>query len=382
MRRYLFLILVFLSSIFIYLQAHGQSDFLNQTSSSSGSVVISSSGSPCDVELSKTITNISYPNGCNSGGANITCCPLSQLGMGFITYGDTLGDDLNDLIVSWTVDCSSKKVTFTGSGESACTAQATTLCGDVSNTGGSPKTCNLPSGSVCCSSTSSSSSGATLSTKTIYIIVDGPGACTRFIATTDPITGIVSVSPTENSITKIDGHIVGIGMGEGINCPGPLGHYHGTLGGQADPNPGNCGWGHVTEIENVSHRLADISYAIQTESLVLIDIEKEPPDYKQALFHAHSAAADLDDLRKIIRNPMETKIGAGKAKAISDKLGKAVKDDKSVADALTPLPTKRDLNIDTAIAIKINKTLMIKQEACTILIDAEAKAAAMTAMGE
>ncbi len=300
--------------------------------------------------------------------------------MGFITYGDTLGDDLNDLIISWTVDCSSKKVTFTGSGESACFGQATTLCGDVTNMGGAPKLCDLPSSSVCCSGavpTSSSSSGSTADATTIYIIVDGPGACTRFIATTDPITGIVSASPTNNSITKADGHIVGIGTGEGMNCPGPLGHYNGTLGGQADPNPEACGWGHVTELKNVSRRLTDISDAIQTESLILIDIGKEPPDYKEALSSAHSVAADLDEIRKIIRNPMETNIGAGKSKAISDKLGKAMKDDKSVADTLTPPPAKRDTNVDTAVTIKINKALMIKQEACRILINAEAMAAAM-----
>ncbi|MBI3591574.1 MAG: hypothetical protein HY094_09400 [Candidatus Melainabacteria bacterium] len=152
MKRYLFLILVFLSSIIFFLRAQGQTDFLNQTSSSSGSLATSSSssGSQCDIELSKTITNVSYPNGCTVEGKNITCCPLSQLGVGFITYGDSLGDDLNDLIVSWTVDCSSKKVTFTGSGESACLATATTLCGEVNNMDSSPKICNLPSSSVCC----------------------------------------------------------------------------------------------------------------------------------------------------------------------------------------------------------------------------------------
>lgn len=178
MKRYLLLILAFLSSLIFYLQAYGQTNVLNQattssssgssvSSSSSGSIASSSSGSSCDIELSMTITNVSYPNGCNVGVV-VTCCPLSQLGAGFITYGDSLGDDLNDLIISWTVDCTSKKVTFTGSGQSDCFAQATTICGNVSNKNGTPQTCNLSSNSVCCPgvlpSTSSSSSSGSLTT--------------------------------------------------------------------------------------------------------------------------------------------------------------------------------------------------------------------------
>lgn len=162
MKRYQFFILVLLLSLVCFPQAKGQtssSSGSTATSSSSGSTTTSSSGSPCDVELSKTITNVSYPNGCNVGVV-VTCCPLSQVGMGFITYGDSLGDDLNDLIVSWSIDCTGKKVTFTGSGQSDCLAQATTLCGNVVNKGGSQVTCNLPSTSVCCLAASSSSSGA------------------------------------------------------------------------------------------------------------------------------------------------------------------------------------------------------------------------------
>ncbi|GEM_PF-7078137 len=229
-----------------------------------------------------------------------------------------------------------------------------------------------PGSSTTSSGTATGSGGAT-----VYVIVDGPGTGTQISTTTDPTTGMVVAGSSSNPATKADGHVGGIGVGEGMNCPGPLGHYHGTLNGQADPDPGNCGWGHVTELKSVSRRLGDISFAIQDEFLILVDIGKEPPDYKQALLHAHSVAADLGDLRKTIRNPMEVNIGAGKAKAISDKLGKAMKDDKSVADILTPAPTKRDTNVDTAVTIKLDKAFMAKQDAFMLLNDAEAAKAAM-----
>ena len=75
---------------------------------------------------------------------------------------------------------------------------------------------------------------------TAYVIVDGPGAGTQLSTTVDPNSGKPTAGAGTNPLTKADGHIGGIGVGEGMNCPGPLGHYHGTLRGQPDPDPEKC----------------------------------------------------------------------------------------------------------------------------------------------
>ena len=235
------------------------------------------------------------------------------------------------------------------------------------------------------STTSGSTSGAAPQpTITTYVIVDGPGAGTQLSTTTDATTGMVIAGPGNNSATNADGHIGGIGIGEGMNCPGPLGHYHGTLMGQPDPDPEHCGWGHVAALSATSDGTMGISNDYMKEVSIINLIEKEPPDYDGAANAADEAAMELSMVQDDIRDPSKNMIGPGMAMAISDKLGKAIKDDKFIVMTLSPLPTKRDAEKDAAITLKINNALKAKQEALMILTDAEAMAAAMAgmAMGE
>lgn len=229
----------------------------------------------------------------------------------------------------------------------------------------------------------SSTSSGTPSSLVNYVIVDGPGVGTQIDTVTDPTTGMVTASPKDNQVPGAEGHIGGIGVGEGMNCPGPLGHYHGTLMGVADPDPKNCGWGHVAEFTSLSQGLKNISNFILDETIIINKVNQDPPDYEGASEYADENIMDLSKVQDDIRNPEKTMIGSGKAKAVSDKLGKALKDDKFVLMTLTPLPTKRDPDKDAAINFKINNALMVKQEAFMILTEAEAMAAAMAgAMGE
>lgn len=214
-----------------------------------------------------------------------------------------------------------------------------------------------------------------------YIIVDGAGAGTTLFATVNEPTSILEA---DNPFTKANGHIGGIGEGEGMNCPGPLGHFHGTLRNSKDPAEDMCGWGHVAPADQVSAGIRAIARGVIDESLVISLIEKEPPDYDEAANAADQSAMNLSMLQDDIRNPSKTMIGKGKAHQISDKLGKAINADKFVIMTLNPLPEKRDPGKDAAITLKINNALMAKQDALMILTEAEAMAAAMaaTAMGE
>ena len=221
-------------------------------------------------------------------------------------------------------------------------------------------------------------SGAPAATMDTFIIVDGPGAGTQLSATTDE-TG-VKVVPEDNALTMGEGHIGGIGVGEGMNCPGPLGHYHGTLKGQPDPAPDNCGWGHVAKSSDTSTSVMGISDGYTTELSIIDLIEKEPPDYDGAANAADKSAMDLSMLQDDVRDPTKTMIGAGMAHKVSDQLEKAIKDDKFIVMILNPLPSKRDAEKDLAITLKVNNGLKAKQQALMILQDAEAMAAAMGAM--
>ena len=222
-----------------------------------------------------------------------------------------------------------------------------------------------------------SSGGPVAVERVIYIIVDGAGAGTALFTTADEPTLILEVN---NPLTKANGHIGGIGEGEGMNCPGPLGHFHGTLRNSKDPAEDMCGWGHVAPAEQVSAGVRAIANGIINESLVISLIEKEPPDYDRAANVADQSAMDLSMLQDDIRDPSKTMIGKGKAHQISDKLGKAINADKFIVMTLNPLPEKRDGEKDIAITLKINNALMAKQDALMILIEAEAMAA--MAMGE
>ncbi len=224
---------------------------------------------------------------------------------------------------------------------------------------------------------SSSSSGSTAAARTTYVIVDGPGAGTQLSTTVDPNTRKPTSAPKANGITKAEGHIGGIGVGEGMNCPGPLGHYHGTLRGQPDPAPEACGWGHVSVLSETSDGTMSISNNYTTEVSIINFIEMEPPDYDSAANAADNGAISLGLLQHDIRDPSKNMIGAGMAHKVSDQLGKAINADKFVDMILTPLPPKRDTEKDAAITLKINNALMAKQEALMILLDAEAMAAAM-----
>ncbi len=228
------------------------------------------------------------------------------------------------------------------------------------------------------------SGGAALpATMTTFVIVDGPGAGTQLGSTTDATTGMVIVDAMAgNQITNADGHIGGIGVGEGMNCPGPLGHYHGTLRGQPDPDPEKCGWGHVAALNDISEGTQEVSANYMREVSIIQFIEKEPPDYNGAANAADEAAMELSMLQDDIRDPDKTMIGKGMAHQASDKLGKAINADKFVVMTLSPLPPKRDSEKDAAITLKINNALKAKQEALMILFDAEAMAAAMAGIGE
>ncbi|GEM_PF-5363549 len=146
MKRFLLLVLIVVSLLFINLQAIGQS------SSSSGANPLPNTTLPtsCDSRLAGSITDPSYPNGCSVDGKSITCCPVKKHEKDAISFGDSLGDDLNDLTISYSVNCTTKKVTFTGGGESDCYGEANTLCGRVGN--GKSLSCDLSvvDYSVCC----------------------------------------------------------------------------------------------------------------------------------------------------------------------------------------------------------------------------------------
>ena len=232
-------------------------------------------------------------------------------------------------------------------------------------------------------STTSSGSGAPAApAATVYVIVDGPGAGTQLSTTVDTASGKPTATPNSNSLTKVDGHIGGIGVGEGMNCPGPLGHYHGTLKGQPDPDPEKCGWGHVAVLSQTSDGTMGISDSYTAETSIIDFIDKDPPDYDGAANAADKAAMDLSMLQDDIRDPSKNMIGPGMAHQVSDKLGKAIGADKFVVMTLIPLPKSRDVEKDTAIKLKINNALKAKQDALMILLDAEAMAAAMAdAMG-
>ena len=228
----------------------------------------------------------------------------------------------------------------------------------------------------------SSSSGSPVAVEIeTYIIVDGAGAGTVIHATADEPT---SISPANNPITKANGHIGGIGVGEGMNCPGPLGHFHGTLKDSKDPEEDMCGWGHVSPLSQVSGGVQGIASAILSESFIIHLIEKEPPDYDTAVKVANELVDNLSTLQSDFRDPLKSPIGRGKSHQISDKLGKAINADKFVVMTLNPLPEKRDSGKDAAITLKINNALMAKQEAFMIFTEAEAMAALMAgmAMGE
>ena len=222
-----------------------------------------------------------------------------------------------------------------------------------------------------------SSSGSTAVEIETYIIVDGAGAGTTIFATKDEPTSILEAN---NPFTKANGHIGGIGTGEGSNCPGPLGHFHGTLRSSSDPEEEKCGWGHAVLLSQASTGVRGIASGVSNESLIISLIEREPPDYDGAARAADQSAMDLSMLQGDIRDPSKTMIGKGKANQISDKLGKAINADKFVVMTLNPLPESRDTERDLAINLKINNALMAKQEALMILTDAEAMAAAMTGM--
>ena len=212
---------------------------------------------------------------------------------------------------------------------------------------------------------------------TAYLIVDGPGAGTQLSTTVDPNSGKPTADPKANSLTKAEGHIGGIGVGEGMNCPGPLGHYHGTLRGQPDPDSEKCGWGHVAVLSETSDGTMGISDNYTTEISIIDFIDKDPPDYDGAANAADKGAMDLSMLQDDIRDPSKNMIGAGMAHKASDQLGKAINADKFVVMTLSPLPKSRDGEKDIAIKLKINNALKAKQEALMILLDAEAMAAAM-----
>lgn len=236
------------------------------------------------------------------------------------------------------------------------------------------------------STTTGGSAGAVAPAMTeTYVIVDGPGAGTQLSTTVDPASGKPTATASGNSTTKAEGHIGGIGVGEGMNCPGPLGHYHGTLRSKPDPDPENCGWGHVDLLSSTSTGAMGISNDYMKEVSIIDFIEKEPPDYDGAANAADEAAMELSMLQDDIRDPSKTMIGPAMAQQVSEKLGKALKDDKFIVMTLSPLPTKRDAEKDAAITLKVNNALKAKQNALMILTDAEAMAAAMAAamgMGE
>ncbi len=199
-----------------------------------------------------------------------------------------------------------------------------------------------------------------------YIIIDGPGAGTTLFAGSDEL----SISEMSNPLTKANGHIGGIGVGEGMNCPGPLGHFHGTLRDSKDPAEDMCGWGHVASYNDTSLAVRSISNQVGDEIFILSLIEDEPPDYAGAADRANTAVMNLNTLQDEIRDPSKTMIGKGKAQQISDKLGKVINSDKFVSMTLNPLPEKRDPGKDAAISLKINNALKAKQDALMILIEA------------
>lgn len=250
---------------------------------------------------------------------------------------------------------------------------------------------NIPTTNASSNNLFQTSGGSTTSTSgapaapaiTVYVIVDGPGAGTQLSSTVDAATGMIIADAMGNPAVNADGHIGGVGVGEGMNCPGPLGHYHGTLRGQPDPDPEKCGWGHVSEFKDTSDGTMGISNSFMKEVDIIRRIEMDPPDYDGAGDIALDLFVNLEAAKRDIRDPSKTMIGPGQAMAINEKLNKAIKDDKSVLMALTnPVPTKRDTDKDALINLKINAALMLKQDALMILQEAEAMAAAMGAMGE
>ena len=225
--------------------------------------------------------------------------------------------------------------------------------------------------------TSSSSGSSTAVEIETYVIVDGAGVGTTIHAIKDEPT---LISPANNQLTKANGHIGGIGVGEGMNCPGPLGHFHGTLKDVKDPEEDMCGWGHVAPLSQVSGGAKGIASGIISESLIINLIEKDPPNYEDAVRVANESIDSLSTLQSDFRDPSKSPIGKGKSHQISDKLGKAINADKFVIMTLNPLPEKRDVGKDTAISLKINNALIAKQEAFMMFTEAEAMAAAMAAM--
>lgn len=115
---------------------------------------------------------------------------------------------------------------------------------------------------------------------TTWIIIDGPGIGVQIHSEPGLPT---SIEPDFNKTTSADGSIA-----NPDRCEGPFKHYHGELDGGPDPNPTECGWGHVIEFTKATEFTQFASAVISLEDraslkIVNLDIDGAIKDLEDAI---------------------------------------------------------------------------------------------------
>jgi len=211
---------------------------------------------------------------------------------------------------------------------------------------------------------------ACTATHDIYQIIDGPGASTKLVT----CFLVREVGPCLNIHTKAEGHI-----GQGPECTtGEVQdlHYHGTLFGQSDPNPGGCGWGRMAFVGQEVDELdvCCIMFPGFGELDALDLMEKNPPDYENA-FLAVREAVELLNLTVEGLNWM-TEVDPARlpehvARQIKDELQLAISSDQLALAALDRLRNNQGQPEDETIAVSnLREALEAKQRAIEVLVEA------------
>lgn len=171
---------------------------------------------------------------------------------------------------------------------------------------------------------------------TTWIIIDGTGEGIQIHSEPGLPT---SIEPDFNKTTSADGSIA-----DPDECEGPFKHYHGELNSAPDPNPTQCGWGHVIEFTKATEFTQFASAIISLEERAGLKII-DNLDIDGAIKDLEDAISQMEELiRKIKEEAKGRKLdpvtGERSEKAAGFKVKKlrgAIRFDKAVLKKLNTL---------------------------------------------
>ena len=143
-----------------------------------------------------------------------------------------------------------------------------------------------------------------------------------------------------NPTTEAEGHVAP--PEGGCSCD----HFHGSMFGEEDPAPRNCGWGCVEPFDDVSDSAQLLSAAFMRETRAYKKaFQTEPPDYAGAATDLTDALEDVIDAGKAVdadgrmNRQEKNKIGSDLRNARTAD-GVALKGIKRLRDGTAPNPAK------------------------------------------